>query len=66
LEAAIADHLMVAEVIACAVPTELGEDHIKVSVMLIPDGQVEPEGPFAFFKETLPYYAIPATSSVGS
>lgn len=59
LEAAISRHPAVAEVAAHAVPSALTEDDIKVCIVLAKDAQLSPEQIFAFFKERLPYYAIP-------
>jgi len=59
LEAAIMAHPGVAAVAICAVPSPLGEDDIKACIVPAPDGTLEPGELFGFFKETLPYFAIP-------
>jgi crotonobetaine/carnitine-CoA ligase len=59
LERAILAHPAVAAVAVHAVPSELGEDDIKACIVLIPEQVAEIDEMFAFFKTTLPYYAIP-------
>jgi crotonobetaine/carnitine-CoA ligase len=59
LEAALMKHPAFAAVAVHAVPSKLGEDDIKVCIVLKPDTSVTPEELFSFFKETLPYYAVP-------
>jgi crotonobetaine/carnitine-CoA ligase len=59
LEAAIAAHPKIAEAAVHAVPSELTEDEIKVCLVLVPGAEVSPDELFGFFRETLPYYAIP-------
>lgn len=59
LEGAILKHPGVAAVAVHAVPSDLSEDDVKACI--VPSGKAEltPEGLFSFFKESLPYYAIP-------
>ena len=39
-------------------PSELGEDDVKACIV-VAEGAPEPEELFGFFKENLPYFAIP-------
>lgn len=57
LEAAIASHDRITEAAVVAVPAELGEDEIKVCI--VSNGELEPDELFVFFRERLPYFAIP-------
>jgi len=59
LEAAIGRHPAIAEVAAHAVPSEATDDDIKVCLVLKKEARVTPEELFGFFKERLPYYAVP-------
>jgi crotonobetaine/carnitine-CoA ligase len=59
LEAAILGHPAIAETAVHAVPSEMIEDDIKACVVLAPGAEVTPEGLFSFFKEAIPYFAIP-------
>lgn len=59
LEQAILRHDAVANVAVHAVPSELGEDDIKVCIVLAPGAGPSPAELFEFFKRCLPYYAIP-------
>jgi carnitine-CoA ligase len=59
LETAILQHPKVAEVAIHAVPSELTEDEIKACIVVAPGEQLTPEEAFAFFKERLPYFAMP-------
>jgi carnitine-CoA ligase len=59
LEAAIGTHPKIAEVAVHAVPSPLTEDDIKACLVLAPGEQVTPEELFAFFKERVPYFAVP-------
>jgi crotonobetaine/carnitine-CoA ligase len=59
LEQAIAAHPDIARVAVTAVPSPLGEDDIKASIVAHPGRPLTPEGLFDFFKKNLPYYAIP-------
>lgn len=59
LEAAIRRHPAVEMCAAFAVPSPLGGDDIKVSMSLREGCAATPEDLFSFFKDALPYYAIP-------
>jgi crotonobetaine/carnitine-CoA ligase len=59
LEAAIAVHPDIARVAITSVGSPLGEDDIKASIVCHPGREVTPDGLFQFFKQNLPYYAIP-------
>lgn len=59
LEAAIGKHPAIAEVAAHAVPSEATDDDIKICVVLVTGAQVTAAELFAFFKENLPYFAVP-------
>lgn len=60
LEAAILGHPKIAECAVHAVPSELAEDDIKACIVMKPEQSVTPEQLFEFFRETLPYFAIPS------
>jgi crotonobetaine/carnitine-CoA ligase len=57
LEYAIASHPKVTEAAVVAVPSAMTEDDIKVCVVVTEP--VEPLELFEFFRDTLPYFAIP-------
>lgn len=59
LEAAISVHPKIAEAAAHAVESDLTEDDIKACIVLNGGSMVSPEEIFEFFKDSLPYYAIP-------
>jgi carnitine-CoA ligase len=59
LERAIATHPKIAEAAVHAIPSPMTEDDIKACIVLEPDQKVEPDELFDFFKQTLPYFAIP-------
>jgi crotonobetaine/carnitine-CoA ligase len=59
LEAGINGHAGVIESAVHAVPSELGEDDIKVCLVAVEGQVLEPEELFAYFKDNLPYFAIP-------
>jgi crotonobetaine/carnitine-CoA ligase len=59
LELAIQRHPSVAEACAHAVPSELGEDDIKVCLVLAPDSSLDLDDLFTFFERELPYFAVP-------
>ncbi len=60
LETAITKHPMIAEAAVHGVPSPLTEDDIKACLVLAsPDAEPSPEELFAFFKENLPYFALP-------
>ena len=57
LEAAIVTHPKISEAAVVAVSSEMTEDDIKVCLVTTQD--VSPEELFEFFREKLPYFAIP-------
>ena len=59
LETAILKHPDVAQVAVHAAPSELSEDEIKACLVLRPGAAAGPAALFGYFKENLPYYAIP-------
>jgi crotonobetaine/carnitine-CoA ligase len=59
LEVAIRNHPKVADVAIHAVPSPVSEDDIKACVVLVPGEATEPEELFVFFRDNLPYYALP-------
>jgi crotonobetaine/carnitine-CoA ligase len=59
LEIAIRTHPKVADVAIHAIPSPVSEDDIKACVVLVPGENTEPEELFAFFRDNLPYYALP-------
>jgi carnitine-CoA ligase len=59
LETAIGAHPKVAEVAVHAVPSALTEDDIKACIVLRAGEELTPDEAFEFFKQHLPYYAVP-------
>jgi crotonobetaine/carnitine-CoA ligase len=59
LEHAISQHPKIAEAAVHAVPSPMTEDDIKACLVLEPRKHVTPKELFRFFKEQLPYFAIP-------
>jgi carnitine-CoA ligase len=59
LEAAIVRHPNIAEVAVHAVPSDATEDDIKACVVTDGSAALTAEAMFAFFAETLPYFAVP-------
>lgn len=59
LEMAIVQHPAIAEAAIHAVPSELLEDDVKACIVVAPGQAVEPAELFGFFKQNLPYYAVP-------
>jgi carnitine-CoA ligase len=59
LELAVGEHPKVREVAASAVPSSLGEDDIKISIVLAAGVSAAPAELFGFFCATLPYFAVP-------
>jgi len=59
LEWVVGQHQAVAEAAATPVPSPLGEDDIKLSVVLHAVPPPTPEQWFAYFKAKLPYFALP-------
>lgn len=59
MEAAFARHPALAEVAVHAVPSDKGEDDVKVTAMLRPEMQLSPEDLFRWAIDAVPYYALP-------
>lgn len=59
IEGVVRRHPSVELVAAHAVPSDLGEDDIKVCLVLRPGESVTAEELFEFFKTSLPYFAVP-------
>jgi crotonobetaine/carnitine-CoA ligase len=59
MEAAFARHPALAEVAVHAVPSDKGEDDVKVTAMLRPDMTLSPEDLFRWAIDAVPYYALP-------
>ena len=59
LEIAIRTHPKVADVAIHAVPSPQSEDDIKACIVLKAGETTEPEEMFAFFRDHLPYFALP-------
>jgi crotonobetaine/carnitine-CoA ligase len=59
LERAILAHPAVEAVAVHAVKSEMSEDDIKASIVAVKAKTLVPAELFEFFKESLPYYAIP-------
>jgi crotonobetaine/carnitine-CoA ligase len=59
MEAAFARHPALAEVAVHAVPSDKGEDDVKVTAMLRPDMALSPEDLFRWAIDAVPYYALP-------
>lgn len=59
LELAILKHPAVAEVAVHAVPAGVREDEIKACVVRTPQAELTAEELFAYFRDHLPYYAVP-------
>lgn len=59
MEAAFAVHPALAEVAVHAVPSDKGEDDVKVTAILHQDVNLSPEELFHWATESVPYYALP-------
>ncbi len=59
LEAAISRHPAVLDVAVHAIPSPLGEDDVKAWLVLASGQRPDPGDLFRYFRETLPYFAIP-------
>ncbi|GAA0566277.1 AMP-binding protein [Actinomadura livida] len=59
LEAAIVRHPGIAQAAVHAAPSELSEDEIKACLVFEPGADPAPEELFEYFRENLPYYAVP-------
>jgi crotonobetaine/carnitine-CoA ligase len=58
LEAAVRQHPSIVEVAASAVSSDLGEDDIKISIVLKAGAELEPSELFSFLVSSVPYYAV--------
>lgn len=59
MEAAFAAHPDIAEVAVHAVPSDKGEDDVKVTAVLHPGRTLAPESLFRWACDAVPYYALP-------
>jgi carnitine-CoA ligase len=59
VELAITQHPKIAEAAVHSIPSAMTEDDIKACIVLAPGERVSPKELFPFFKERLPYFAIP-------
>ncbi len=59
MEAAFAAHPEIEEVAVHAVPSDKGEDDVKVTAILKPDSKLQPESLFNWAIDAVPYYALP-------
>lgn len=59
MEAAFATHPALSEVAVHAVPSDKGEDDVKVTAVLHENTELAPEALFHWAADTVPYYALP-------
>ncbi len=59
LEAAISRHPKISSVAAYAVPSDMSEDDIKVCIVFEDGETIAPDQLFEFFKNVLPFFAMP-------
>lgn len=59
IETVVNQHPAVIEAAAYAVPSELGEDEVKIAVMLKPGAKLSPADLIEFCKNRMAYYAVP-------
>lgn len=59
MESAFARHPDIAEVAVHAVPSDKGEDDVKVTAILKPGAEVTAEALFHWAQDVVPYYALP-------
>jgi crotonobetaine/carnitine-CoA ligase len=59
MEAAFAVHPALSEVAVHAVPSDKGEDDVKVTAVLHEGADLQPEALFQWATESVPYYALP-------
>ncbi len=59
IETVVNQHPAVLESAAYAVPSDLGEDEVKVSIVLRPDTKLSPEQLIDFCRDRMAYYAVP-------
>lgn len=59
LEAILAKHEAIQEVVAIPVPAEMGEDEVMVYIVLRPGHRLTPEDVIAFCQPRMPYFMVP-------
>jgi len=59
MEAAFAVHPGISEVAVHAVPSDKGEDDVKVTAVLHDGATLQPEELFRWATDSVPYYALP-------
>ena len=59
MESAFAAHPEIEEVAVHAVPSDKGEDDVKVTAILKPGSNLQPEALFHWAVDAVPYYALP-------
>ena len=59
IETVVNQHPAVLESAAYAVPSELGEDEVKIAVVLAPGAKLRPEDLIEFCRDRMAYYAVP-------
>jgi carnitine-CoA ligase len=59
LEQAIRGHEAVADVAVTAVPSPMGDDDIRASIVLRPGHRLDPAALFGWLAASLPYFAVP-------
>ena len=59
VERVVNSHPNVLESAAVAVPSEVGEDEVKICVVLRPDFTITPEELIRYCNERMPYFAVP-------
>ncbi len=64
LERAIAGHPKIVEAAVHGVPSPMTEDDIKACIVVEQGAEVTPEELFTFFKDVLPYFAIPRYAEI--
>ena len=59
VERVVNSHTTVLESAAVAVPSEVGEDEVKICVVLKPDASLTPEELIRYCNDRMPYFAVP-------
>ncbi len=59
VESFVNEHPMVAESAAIAVPSEWGEDEVKIVVVPVPGSELDPAGLIAFLEPRVPRFMVP-------